>query len=201
MMLNFEGNLVSFELQESKPIKVIMPFELEAKFSLSLRGFDLIRSIAKVFFFFALLGFVLTPTHWCYAEPKDMPVAAEAPSVRIPGYFYDFGRIWEGQVVSHDFFIENLGRQPLEISAIKTTCGCTTADKGPFTVAPARSKRITVRFNSAGKRPGKNVQAVTVFSNDPLKKEANCYVQAEIRPPRAAVQSALAQSSCETCKD
>lgn len=51
----------------------------------------------------------------------------EKPVVKIEKDLYDFGSIKVSEKKSNDFIIENVGKKPLQLSNITTSCGCTFA--------------------------------------------------------------------------
>lgn len=83
----------------------------------------------------------------------------------------DFGDIVQGQQVSHTFVLTNTGKQPLIISNVAATCGCTVPSWPKEPVAPGKSAEIKVSFNSTGK-VGKQNSVVRIYSNasEPIEK-------------------------------
>lgn len=79
---------------------------------------------------------------------------------------YDFGKINEGDLVSHSFIIYNAGNEELKIGRVKASCGCTAADPIKTTLLPGDSTSIEVKFNSSHRR-GPQRKYVYIFSNDP----------------------------------
>ncbi|HWA33791.1 MAG TPA: DUF1573 domain-containing protein [Cyclobacteriaceae bacterium] len=78
---------------------------------------------------------------------------------------YDFGDVPQGDKVEHTFKFKNTGNEPLIITNVQVTCGCTTPKgwaRDP--IAPGQSGEITIAFNSLGKF-GKQNKVVTVVSN------------------------------------
>jgi Protein of unknown function (DUF1573) len=78
---------------------------------------------------------------------------------------HDFGDIRQGDKVEYTFSFKNSGNQPLIITNVQVTCGCTTPKgytKDP--IPPGESADLTVAFNSTGK-VGKQNKVVTVVSN------------------------------------
>lgn len=51
----------------------------------------------------------------------------ERPIVKIKKDLYDFGNIKVSDKKSNDFLVENVGKKPLQLSNITTSCGCTFA--------------------------------------------------------------------------
>jgi hypothetical protein len=78
---------------------------------------------------------------------------------------HDFGDIVQGDKVEHTFYFTNTGNEPLLITNVQVSCGCTTPKGWPRDpVAPGGKGELTVAFNSAGKM-GKQSKPVTVISN------------------------------------
>lgn len=78
---------------------------------------------------------------------------------------YDFGDVVQGEKVEHTFKFTNTGTEPLVITNVQVTCGCTTPkgwERDP--IAPGASSEITLGFNSAGKY-GRQKKVVTIVSN------------------------------------
>ena len=78
---------------------------------------------------------------------------------------FDFGDVPQGDKVEHTFKFTNTGNQPLIITNIQVTCGCTTPKGWPRDPIAAGAKgEITIAFNSASKM-GKQNKAVIIMSN------------------------------------
>jgi hypothetical protein len=78
---------------------------------------------------------------------------------------YDFGDVRQGDKVEHTYTFTNTGNEPLIITNVQVTCGCTTPKGFPRDpIAPGQTGDITVAFNSTGK-VGKQNKVVTVVSN------------------------------------
>jgi hypothetical protein len=78
---------------------------------------------------------------------------------------HDFGDIFQGDKVEETFKFTNTGNEPLIITNVQVTCGCTTPKGWPRDpIMPGGKGEITVAFNSAGKS-GRQNKVVTVVSN------------------------------------
>lgn len=78
---------------------------------------------------------------------------------------HDFGDITQGEKVEHTFKFTNTGTEPLVITNVQVTCGCTTPkgwERDP--ILPGASSEITLGFNSTGKY-GRQKKVVTIVSN------------------------------------
>ncbi len=77
---------------------------------------------------------------------------------------FDFGDIVQGDKVEHVFEFENSGTEPLILSDVRTTCGCTAPEWPREPIAPGASGAVKVVFNSVGKIGVQN-KVITVMSN------------------------------------
>lgn len=91
---------------------------------------------------------------------------------------HDFGKIPQGKPVSVDFVFVNAGEEPLIISNVESTCGCTVPKYTTDPVAKGQKGTITVTFNAAAVQPG-FTKAVTIKSNarTPIKV---LYIKGEV---------------------
>lgn len=77
---------------------------------------------------------------------------------------FEFGDIHQGDKVEHVFAFENTGNEPLIITNVQVTCGCTASDWPKDPIAPGQESSITISFNSAGKLGMQN-KVITIVSN------------------------------------
>ena len=112
----------------------------------------------------SILFFTLLFLNAAYAQEEASTEAADGPKITFAEDTHDFGDIEQGTKVSHTFEFENAGTDPLILSNVLTTCGCTATDWPRDPVAPGNGGKIEVSFNSAGKM-GKQNKVVTVVSN------------------------------------
>lgn len=77
---------------------------------------------------------------------------------------HDFGPIEEGTQASYTFEVLNSGTEPLVISNVQPSCGCTTPEWTKTPIQPGTKGKIMATFNSQG-RPGSFNKAITVMSN------------------------------------
>ena len=99
---------------------------------------------------------------------------------------HNFGKLIVGKPVSVDFKFTNTGDEPLVISNVESTCGCTVAKFTKTPVNKGESGAITVTFNSAAEQPG-FTKAVTIHSNakTPVKV---LYIKGEVAANPSAAQ-------------
>ena len=63
---------------------------------------------------------------------------------------WDFGKVKEGKVFTHEFALKNDSNAPLNIKNVGTSCGCTVSKAKKETLLPKESTTIEVKFNSKG---------------------------------------------------
>ena len=109
-------------------------------------------------------GTVATQT----AAQEEIPVGP-VTTVEFEDSKHDYGVIEQGEKVAHVFKFKNTGNEPLVLSNVKPSCGCTTPKWTKEPVAPGEIGEIHVEFDSKGKS-GKQTKTVTVTANtDPAK--------------------------------
>lgn len=97
---------------------------------------------------------------------ESSALTSNLPKIYLPETQYDFGTVKEGSVVSHTFEFENKGNATLDISNIKTSCGCTAALVSSKQIAPGKSGTIKIDLDTKN-RQGRMSRTITISSNDP----------------------------------
>ena len=106
----------------------------------------------------------------------------EAPSISFEKQDYDFGKIEQGEKVTHEYKFTNTGKTPLIITDASATCGCTIPEYPKEPVAPGQGGIIKVVFDSANK-VGSQHKVVTITSNaSPATTEV--FLTGEVNPPK-----------------
>lgn len=77
---------------------------------------------------------------------------------------FDFGKIPQNIAAEAEFEFTNIGKEPVIISKVKSSCGCTVTgyDKSP--VLPGQSSTITATYNA--RKLGTFRKMLTVTTND-----------------------------------
>src|SRR3990170_8156192 len=102
---------------------------------------------------FATLGFA------------QQSASQNGPVITFEKKTHDFGDIVQGDKVEETFTFANTGTEPLIITNVEVTCGCTTPkgwQRDP--IPPGGKSEIIVAFNSTGKSAKQN-KVVKVISN------------------------------------
>ncbi|QNH63564.1 DUF1573 domain-containing protein [Hymenobacter sediminicola] len=97
-------------------------------------------------------------------KPANAQTKVAGPQIQFDEMKYDFGTAKQGDVVKHVFKFKNIGTQPLVISNIGVSCGCTTPEWTKDPIMPGKTGSITANFNTAGKMGIQN-KVLTVESN------------------------------------
>lgn len=118
----------------------------------------------KKYLILLFLAFVGTSVFAQNAPVKAPTQKVDGAVITLEKVSHDFGDINQGDVVEQVFKFTNTGNQPLIISEIKTTCGCTTPVFPKNPIMPGASGEIKVGFNSAGKA-NKQTKVLPIISN------------------------------------
>ena len=97
-------------------------------------------------------------------EVKEKAEKIEGPALVFEKASHDFGDIYQGDKVQHTFTFKNTGTEPLIITNVQVTCGCTAPKWPKDPVVPGQEGEITIQFNSAGKM-GRQNKIITIVSN------------------------------------
>ncbi|RMG61851.1 MAG: DUF1573 domain-containing protein [Bacteroidetes bacterium] len=77
---------------------------------------------------------------------------------------YNYGTVASGTKVTHRFKFTNTGSEPLTLTRVKASCGCTTPSYSTEAVAPGEEGFIDVAFNTTGKS-GRQTKTISVTGN------------------------------------
>ncbi len=91
-------------------------------------------------------------------------IKGNIPEISFEESVFDFGKITQGEVVSHDFKFKNIGNTQLIISGASGSCGCTVPKWPKEPVKPGEEGKLNVVFSSEGKK-GLMEKTVTVVTN------------------------------------
>ncbi len=95
---------------------------------------------------------------------KGIQDTTNLPKMKFGKTEFDFGIVNEGDKVSHTFEFKNTGTIPLLISDVRSTCGCTVPKWPKETILPGEENKISVVFDTAGKKE-KQHKPITITAN------------------------------------
>jgi hypothetical protein len=118
----------------------------------------------KKFFSVVMIAFAALTVSAQDQEKKDTPPNPNAPQMKFKEESFDFGEVPEGPQVTHEFKFTNTGKEPLVLSNVRASCGCTTPSWPKEPVLPGKESAIVVTYNTQG-RPGPFTKSITINSN------------------------------------
>ena len=110
---------------------------------------------------------------------ENSTVSNNLPKIYFPETQYDFGIVKEGAVVTHTFKFVNKGKATLDISDIKTSCGCTVASVSSKQIAPGKNGTMKIDLDTKN-RQGKMSRTITITSNDPEEPTKIITISADV---------------------
>ena len=88
---------------------------------------------------------------------------AQGPEIKFKTETIDYGTVVRGKDDGvRTFEFTNIGNEPLVITNVKSSCGCTVPSKPEKPVLPGESGKIDVKYNMA---VGRIAKTITVESN------------------------------------
>jgi uncharacterized protein (DUF58 family) len=105
--------------------------------------------------------------------------ALATPVISVEKPLHDFGSVTQGQKVDHLFTVKNRGDEPLVISQIRTSCGCTAATLSSKTIPPGKSGEVKVTFDSTN-FAGQVTKTIHLDSNDPHNPATELVMQGKV---------------------
>ena len=106
--------------------------------------------------------------------------AGAQPKLSIEKNEIDLGIVYSGSIAKTSIALKNIGKDPLKIFSIRTSCGCTKVKDPKPTLAPGESDALVVEFNSSGFR-GRLDKFIDIETNDPVNQYASITVVADVR--------------------
>jgi hypothetical protein len=86
------------------------------------------------------------------------------PIIEFEYTTHDFGKVYQGKIVSYEFNFTNKGNAPLVLSKVQPGCGCTTPEWPKEPIMPGQKSKIKAIYNP-GSYKGKFGKGITVYSN------------------------------------
>ncbi len=104
--------------------------------------------------FFSVLVVLLSVASVSFAQKGVMKFKEET---------HNFGKIEQGKPVTQEFVFTNVGTEPIIISNVSASCGCTTPSYTKAPVLPGKTGSVKATYNAAAM--GAFNKSITVFSN------------------------------------
>lgn len=123
--------------------------------------FFVILPISKIVFMkrfiFCSFLFVSLFSYSSFAQQSKGPV------IKFESQVYDYGTIYQGADGSCNFSFKNDGDEPLILSSVRSSCGCTVPKWPKDPILPGQTSSIQVTYDT--KRLGTISKQITVVSN------------------------------------
>jgi hypothetical protein len=101
---------------------------------------------------------------------------------------HDFGKVKQGEVLTHEFDFTNDGTDTLVVERVETTCGCTAALVSEKEIRPGKAGKIKVSMDTHG-YAGRMTRYVYLVSNDTDDSRRELSVSADIEvPPQPKIE-------------
>jgi hypothetical protein len=113
------------------------------------------------------------------AVPNTPGAVRGGPQIHFAESEHDFGKIEGGSSPKFDFVFTNTGTATLEVTDVRSSCGCTTAGAWSKRVEPGERGTIPIQFNS-GAFSGAIHKTVTVTCNIPARPQAVLNLKASV---------------------
>ncbi len=97
-------------------------------------------------------------------QPVTAPVKNADESMKFVVEDHDFGTVPEGPSVSFDYEFKNICKEPITLTNVQASCGCTIPTWSRDPILPKKTSKITATFSTQG-RPGPFTKQITVTSN------------------------------------
>jgi hypothetical protein len=97
------------------------------------------------------------------AEPTTLAPETSGPDINFEKTVHDYGTIEKGANGDCEFVFENVGDEPLILSDVRASCGCTTPSWPREPIAPGQKGTIKVHYDT--QRVGGFNKSVTVTTN------------------------------------
>ncbi|MFA5090742.1 MAG: DUF1573 domain-containing protein [Candidatus Omnitrophota bacterium] len=129
---------------------------------------DMKKPFCCIFLFFFLLT-------GCQAQNPYLDKTKEEAEI----YYWDFGKVKTGVILSHDFIVRNNSQHVMHIKEITTSCGCAVPEIAKKVLSPGESTSMAVNFNTAG-YTGESKQYVYVNTDSPDNPILRFTIRAEM---------------------
>lgn len=97
------------------------------------------------------------------AQDKEVNTNPNAPVISFESNVVDYGDIAKGSEGIKYFEFSNGGNEPLIISNVRSSCGCTVPEYPRTPIGPKQESKIKIKYNT--NRVGPFRKTITIYSN------------------------------------
>jgi len=120
----------------------------------------------------------------CLLFLGNLTLEAGRPKIKFKEEIWNFGKVKQGELLTHEFVFTNQGDSTLIIQKVSTSCGCTAALVSEKKVAPGKEGKIEIKFDTKGYGGVVN-KLIFVDSNDPSGPRKQLQISADVETPPA----------------
>lgn len=151
----------------------------------------LIGNMNRLFFHFLATTIVVFSFWACDSSPasqgKVENTGQVVPDDKLPVFrfedsTYHFGKINEGDIVTHEFVFTNVGATDMLISNAIGSCGCTVGEWTKEPIKPGAKGKIKATFDSEGKQ-GEMHKSLTITANT-KPNQVQVFLEGEVIPKK-----------------
>ncbi|MBN1300369.1 MAG: DUF1573 domain-containing protein [Melioribacteraceae bacterium] len=102
------------------------------------------------------------------ANTEKSKGSLSGPRLSLSKNQHNFGNVKEGEVVSLSVYYKNNGTKELEISRVKSSCGCTATVLSDKILKPGESGSLKIDLDTSD-RKGQFTRTITLFTNDSVQ--------------------------------
>ena len=95
---------------------------------------------------------------------------------------HNFGKIPQGIPVNTVFTFTNYSKEPIVLTNVKASCGCTTPEWTKTPVMPGQKGTITVQYNAASMGAFRKSMTVNYKVGDGEDHTINLFIEGEVIP-------------------
>jgi len=115
-----------------------------------------------------------------YEDEDGNMIETAKPIFQFAKETHDFGELDEGPKYDYEFSFKNIGLEPLVITGVKASCGCTTPEWPKQPILPGEDAAIKVIYNTKGRLNNFN-KAITITSNS-ITPTKRLYIKGKVNP-------------------
>jgi hypothetical protein len=75
------------------------------------------------------------------------------------------GKVRAGEIIQYDAWLHNTGTEPLIITSVDTSCGCTSVEYEKQPIQPDARGHFSFRFDSRGQMTGRQVRHIDIHTS------------------------------------
>ncbi len=121
------------------------------------------KTIKFLAFCFAMMASFALVEVKAQATSLEAETTVEGPSIKFDNTTFDYGQIEQGHHGDCEFTFTNVGTEPLLLSDVRASCGCTTPSWTREPIMPGKTGTIKVHYDT--NRLGGINKAITVTTN------------------------------------